>query len=185
MRYYRKRDLCRGRILSFPALFLDRDGVINKEVNYLYKQEDFEFIEGIFDLCLFYQNRGFKIIVVTNQSGIARGFYTEEQFAALTNWMNNEFEKHGVRISKVYYCPHHPEFSGKCSCRKPDIGMFVDAQKEFDIDFVHSVMVGDNERDIQAALKAGIQESYFFDENQKISHSKATKIVHTLKEILE
>lgn len=99
--------------------------------------------------------------------------------------MIGEFDKQGVHVNKVYYCPHHPEFSGECSCRKPDIGMFMDAKAEFDIDLESSVMVGDNERDIEAALKAGIKESYFLDEHHKITASKATKIVHTLREILQ
>ena len=169
--------------MSCPALFLDRDGVINKEINYLYKKEDFEFIDGIFELCRFYQDLGFKIIVVTNQSGIARGFYSEKDFEILTSWMIKEFQKKGLHVSKVYYCPHHPDISGVCRCRKPDIGMFLDAKEEFDIDFSNSVMVGDNERDIEAALKAGITKTYFFDEYKKITDSKALKIVHRLDEI--
>lgn len=99
--------------------------------------------------------------------------------------MNSEFEKKGVHVSKVYYCPHHPEFSGDCSCRKPDIGMFLDAKAELDIDLENSVMVGDNERDIQAAHKAGIKESYLFDEHSQFSRSEASKIVHTLSEIIK
>ena len=169
--------------MACPALFLDRDGVINKEVNYLYKKEDFEFIDGIFELCSFYQNLGYKIIVVTNQSGIARGFFNEDQFNELTNWMIGEFDKQGLHVSKVYYCPHHPEISGECRCRKPDIGMFLDAKEEFDIDLENSLMVGDNERDIEAAKKAGISQTYFFDEYNKITDSKASKIVHRLDEI--
>ena len=169
--------------MAAKALFLDRDGVINKEINYLHKIEDFEFVEGIFDLCRFYQEKGYLIIVVTNQSGIARGYYTQEQFDTLTSWMIEEFSKNGIKLNKVYYCPHHPDISGICECRKPDIGMFTEAQSEFDIDLESSVMVGDNERDIEAALKAGIPDTYFFDEYKKITDSKATKIVHRLDEI--
>ena len=169
--------------MTKKALFLDRDGVINKEINYLYKKEDFEFIEGIFELCRFYQDLGYKIIVVTNQSGIARGFYTEDDFNILTLWMNKEFEKKGLHVSRVYYCPHHPDINGACRCRKPDIGMFLDAQKEFDIDLENSLMVGDHERDIEAAHKAGITQTYFFDEYHKTKKSKASKIVHRLDEI--
>jgi D-glycero-D-manno-heptose 1,7-bisphosphate phosphatase len=170
--------------MTQKALFLDRDGVINKEKNYLYKKEDFEFIEGIFELCHFYQALGYKIIVVTNQSGIARGFYNEDQFSELTSWMIGEFDKNGLHVSKVYYCPHHPEISGACECRKPEIGMFLSAQKEFDIDLKNSLMVGDNERDIEAARKAGILKTYFFDEYNKTTTSKASKIVHKLEEII-
>ncbi len=171
--------------MSQKALFLDRDGVINKEKNYLYKKEDFEFIDGIFELCSHYQNLGYKIIVVTNQSGIARGFYTQEAFDALSAWMVGEFEKKGLHVSHVYSCPHHPEISGACRCRKPEIGMFLDAQEAFGVDLANSLMVGDHERDIQAALKAGIVETYLFDEynTTTTTSSKASKIVHRLDEI--
>ena len=170
--------------MSQRALFLDRDGVINREKNYLYKKEDFEFIDGIFELCHFYQNLGYKIIVVTNQSGIARGFYNEDKFHELTSWMVGQFDKKGLHVSKVYYCPHHPKISGECRCRKPEIGMFLDAKEEFDIDLINSLMVGDNERDIEAAQKAGILKTYFFDEYNKTTTSKASKIVHKLEEII-
>ena len=165
------------------ALFLDRDGVINVEINYLHKVDDFQFIEGIFKLCKKYQHRGYIIIVVTNQSGIARGYYSDEDFNSLTSWMIKEFAKEGIDIKKVYSCPHHPEISGACSCRKPEPGMFLDAQKEFDIDLKNSILVGDKESDIEAALSAGIKETYLFDENRVHGESKATKIVSKLEEI--
>ncbi len=165
------------------ALFLDRDGVINVELNYLYKIKDFKFLDGIFELCRYYQNLGYLIIIVTNQSGIARGYYSESDFEKLTLWMIREFAKEGIKITKVYYCPHHSEISGKCSCRKPEPGMILEAQKEFDIDLNNSILVGDKERDIEAALSAGIKESYLFDEEKLHKTSKATKIVSKLKDI--
>jgi len=151
------------RVLLKPALFLDRDGVINVEKNYLYKQEDFEFIDGIFDLCRFFQDRGYKIVVVTNQSGICRGYYTREDFEKLTRWMEREFAKEGITIAKTYHCPHHPDFTGSCSCRKPEPGMFLQAQKELSLDLAKSVMVGDKPSDIEAAQRAGVNECYLFD----------------------
>ncbi len=165
------------------ALFLDRDGVINIEKDYLYKIEDFEFIDGVFDICKYYQNLGYIIIVVTNQSGIARKYYTEEDFSKLTSWMINEFSIHGIDIKKVYYCPHHPDISGKCSCRKPNPGMLLDASKDFNIDLKNSLLIGDKERDIQAALNAGLNETYLFDEFNNIKTSEATKIVTKLEDI--
>ncbi|SFV59047.1 D-glycero-D-manno-heptose 1,7-bisphosphate phosphatase [hydrothermal vent metagenome] len=165
------------------ALFLDRDGVINVEKEYLYKQEDFEFIEGIFDLCRYYQDLGYLIFVVTNQSGIARKFYSEADFSKLTQWMLGAFEKEGIHITKVYHCPHHPDISGECACRKPKPGMLLDAAKEYGVDLANSVMVGDKERDIEAALNAGLRESYLFDEFEKIKTTKATKKVKKLDEI--
>lgn len=165
------------------ALFLDRDGVINEEINYLSKVEDFVFIDGIFELCKKYQDKGYLIFVVTNQSGIARGFYNENDFSLLTSWMLKEFLYQGITINKVYFCPHHPEISGECSCRKPKAGMILEAKKEFDIDLENSILVGDKERDIEAALTSGIKESYLFDEKGIYKKSKATKIVSSLKEI--
>jgi D-glycero-D-manno-heptose 1,7-bisphosphate phosphatase len=169
--------------LQKRALFLDRDGVVNVEKDYLYRVEDFEFIDGIFELCMHYANLGYLIFIVTNQSGIARKFYTESDFNNLTAWMIKEFKNHGIVISKVYFCPHHPEISGECSCRKPHSGMLLDAQKEFDVDLCHSLIVGDKERDIEAGLNAGLLESYFFDEKNEIISSKATKIVSKLQDI--
>ena len=165
------------------TLFLDRDGVINKEKNYLYKIEDFEFIDGIFDLCKYYQKLNFLIVVVTNQSVIDRKYYTQNDFDKLTLWMCREFEKFGINISKVYSCPHHPDISGECSCRKPKPGMLLDAMREFNIDMANSIMIGDKERDIEAAINAGLKETYLFDESQSIVDSKATKIVKKLDEI--
>ncbi len=165
------------------ALFLDRDGVVNVEINYLYKIEDFRFIEGIFELCKKYQNQGYLLFVVTNQSGIARGYYAQEAFDTLSSWMVEEFAKHGITIQKVYFCPHHPEISGACSCRKPEAGMLLQAQKEFGVDLENSILVGDKESDIEAALCAGLKESYLFDEHRIYTKSKATKIVSKLEEI--
>lgn len=162
------------------ALFLDRDGVVNVEKDYLYKIEDFEFIEGIFELCRHYASLGYLIFIVTNQSGIARGYYTEEQYNEVTRWMIKEFAKEGVEIAQVYHCPHHPSISGACSCRKPQSGMLLEAQEEFDLDLEHSIIVGDKERDIEAGLNAGLRETYLFDSEGSVSSSKASRIVSTL-----
>jgi len=167
------------------ALFLDRDGVINVEKDYLYKIKDFEFIDGIFDLCRYYQKLGFIIVVITNQSGIARDYYTQSDFEVLTSWMLDEFLKKNILISKVYYCPHHPEISGECSCRKPKSGMLLDAKIDLDIDLTKSIIIGDKESDIEAGLSAGLQFTYLFDESKSISVSKANKIISNFKDIYD
>ena len=167
---------------SRPALFLDRDGVVNIEKNYLHKVEDFEFIDGIFALCKKYQELGYLIVVVTNQSGIARGYYSEEDFTVLTRWMVDVFNREGISISEVYYCPHHPDISGVCSCRKPEAGMLLDAAKTHKIDLKRSLLVGDSERDITAAHRAGVEETYLFSPDANIS--AATKIIRSLKELV-
>jgi len=165
------------------ALFLDRDGVINKEINYLHKIDEFEFIDGIFELCKYYQGLGYLIFVVTNQSGIARGYYDENDFEILTDWMNQQFVNNNIKIQKVYHCPHHENISGICECRKPSAGMLLTAQIKYDLDLTNSIMIGDKERDIEAGLNAGLHETYLFDETGNVTSSKATKIVNKLIDI--
>ncbi len=143
------------------ALFLDRDGVINTEVEYLSKVDDVEFVEGIFDLCLNAQNLGYKIIVITNQSGIARGYYSEDDFWVLMNWMSGQFRVQGIDITSTYFCPHHPKIGGakykkQCDCRKPKPGMIEKAAEQHDINLSKSLFVGDKSSDMEAALLAGV-----------------------------
>ena len=146
------------------ALFLDRDGTINIEKNYVYKIEDFEFIDGIFELIKSYQEKGFLIFIITNQAGIARGYYTEKDYKALTDWMIKQFRKKGINITKVYHCPHHPEITGSCNCRKPNPGMILDAIKEFNIDPVNSVLIGDKKSDILAGKRAGLGKNIYIQD---------------------
>jgi D-glycero-D-manno-heptose 1,7-bisphosphate phosphatase len=143
------------------ALFLDRDGVINVDHGYVSQPEQFEFIEGVFDACLRFQQLGYQIHVVTNQSGIARGYYSEAQFHRLTEWMREQFAAHGVHIGDVYHCPHHPTkgiapYVQACACRKPAPALLVRAIREHHIDAPHSIMVGDKAADMQAAASAGV-----------------------------
>lgn len=142
------------------AFFLDRDGVINADKAYVHKIADFEFVDGIFDACRAAQSRGFIIIVATNQSGIARGYYSEEDFAKLTAHMLGEFEKRGVRIADVFHCPllDGPD-------RKPNPGMFLKARDRHSIDMSRSVSLGDKERDIEAASRAGVVRNYLLSES--------------------
>lgn len=164
------------------ALFLDRDGVVNVEKNYLHKIEDFELMEGIIDVCRAYQDQGYLIIIVTNQSGISRGYYTEEDFALLSRWMCDHFKEFGITITRIYHCPHHESIDGVCECRKPEHGMFLEARKEYDLDMEHSVMIGDNERDIEASLKAGVGMNILL--STEADSSKANTIIHSLRELL-
>lgn len=143
------------------ALFLDRDGTINIEKNYVYKIDDFEFQPGIFELIRHYQDDGFLIFVITNQSGIARGFYSEKDYEILNSWMLEKFNSERIKITKVYYCPHHPEITGSCNCRKPKPGMIRQAIEQFNISAVNSVLIGDKKRDIQAGENAGIGKNLY------------------------
>ncbi len=136
------------------AVFLDRDGVINIDKQYVSKIEDFEFTEGIFDLLLALQEMGYLLIIVTNQSGIGRGYYTEADFHKLTAWKLSELSKRGIKIHEVYYCPHAPE--SDCGCRKPSPAMLLDAKERYGIDMSASWMIGDKKSDIEAGKQAGV-----------------------------
>ena len=134
------------------AIFLDRDGTINVEKNYLYKIEDFEFLPGVINALRKLQEAGFLLIVITNQSGIGRGYYTESDFKILNDWMIVSLQQEGIFISAVYYCPHLPDakvlkYRTDCECRKPKLGMYRQAIKDFDIDLSHSYAIGDKIRD--------------------------------------
>lgn len=136
------------------ALFLDRDGVINEDAGYVYRREDFVFKEGIFAALREFAQAGYALVVVTNQSGIGRGYYTLKQFDELCGFMLSEFEKEGVKIEKIYFCPHAPE--ADCLCRKPKPGMLLKAANELNIDLVRSIMIGDKDSDVQAGQSAGV-----------------------------
>lgn len=156
------------------AAFLDRDGVINIDHGYSFKPEHFDFIDGVFAACRHLQSLGYLLIVVTNQSGIARGYYTEQDFAVLTSWMKQQFAAEGVKIDGVYYCPHHLEkgqapYNIDCDCRKPNPGMLLQAMREFGIDPAQSLMVGDKVADMQAAAAAGIARKVLVLSGQQLS----------------
>jgi len=145
------------------ALFLDRDGVINEDYGYVYKKEDFKFKEGIFELLKLFKD--YKIFIVTNQSGIARGYYTQDDFHKLMDWVKDEFKKKEIELVDVNFCPHHPDITGVCECRKPNAGMILDLAKKYNIDLKNSIMIGDKKSDIEAANKAGITKTYLVKDN--------------------
>lgn len=143
------------------ALFLDRDGVINTDKPYVHRCEDFEFQDGIFDLCRAAQTLHYILIVVTNQAGIGRGYYSEEEFLGLTAWMNRQFAEQGVRIARVYHCPYHPvhgvgDFKRESEDRKPNPGMILRAHRDFNLSLQGSVLIGNNLSDIEAGKAAGV-----------------------------
>lgn len=142
------------------AAFFDRDGTINVEVNYLHKVEDFRFVNGIPMLIKKYNEEGYKVIVVTNQAGIARGYYTEEDMHKLHKYINEQLALYGAHIDAFYFCPHHPDFTGVCNCRKPKTGMIEQAIADFDIDVKQSILYGDKSWDLEAGEKCGIKSYY-------------------------
>ena len=153
------------------ALFLDRDGIINIDHGYVYKVEDFKFVEGIFELVRLFTDAGYLIFVVTNQSGIGRGYYTEKDFTILTELMKEKFLKNNIKIEEVYYCPHAPEVG--CICRKPQTGMINKALENYDIDLYQSWMIGDKQSDIALATNAGIGKSIYIG-NKNIPNTTHT-----------
>ena len=152
--------------MSIKTIFLDRDGVINKEINYLHKIEDFKFIDGVFEACHYLKSLDYKIIIITNQSGISRGYFTEQDFQTVTHWMLDEFKKKDIKILDVFHCPHLSD--SNCNCRKPKPGMFLEAKNKYGIKMQDSWMIGDSERDINAANSAGIKNTILVRSGHKI-----------------
>jgi D-glycero-D-manno-heptose 1,7-bisphosphate phosphatase len=143
------------------ALFLDRDGVVNTEKNYVFRIENFGFITGIFDLCSRARELGFRLFIITNQAGIARGYYTTADYETLTAWMLDEFSSRDIHIEHVYYCPFHAtagigKYRQDSFDRKPNPGMILRAKAAFNLDLPGSVLIGDKDSDIEAGQTAGI-----------------------------
>lgn len=153
------------------AAFIDRDGVINKDYGYVHKWEDFKFCDGVFQGLKRLIELNFKIIIITNQSGIARGIFTEEQYKVLTINMTKIFKQKQIEITAIYHCPHHPDYSKNyssvCNCRKPKPGLFIKASREFNISMKDSIAIGDSKRDLIAAKSAGIENRYFINNHNK------------------
>ena len=147
------------------AAFLDRDGVINVDYGYVWKKENFKFKEGIFELLKLLQKKGYKLFIVTNQSGIARGYYTEADFHNLMDYMIKELKKRNIKITDYAFCPHHPNITGECKCRKPNPGMILNLAKKYNIDLKNSIMIGDKQSDIKAGENAGIKQNYLIKES--------------------
>jgi len=164
---------------SKPAVFLDRDGVINKDNGYVSEIDDFEFLEGAIEACIALKEKGYLLVVVTNQSGIARGLFSEEQFHTLTEWMYWSMADRGVDLDGIYYCPHHSEagigeFKIECECRKPKPGMLNNAIDDLKIDIENSILVGDKVSDIQAGIAAGVKTNYLVRTGKAITEEGET-----------
>jgi len=145
------------------AVFLDRDGTINSDNGYTHKIEDLRFIDGIQDLIKKYNSEGYKVIVITNQAGIAKGYYTINDMHKFHDYMDKQLVKCGAHIDAYYYCPHHPDINGECNCRKPNTGMIEDAIEDFNIDVSKSVLLGDKLTDLEAGEKCGLKNFFIND----------------------
>ena len=173
-----------------PALFLDRDGVINVDYGYVHRVEQFEFVPGIFDLARFVvRELDWPIIVVTNQAGIGRGYFDEKAFDVLTSWMCGRFVAEGAPLTRIYHCPYHPEHGlGEYRIdhpwRKPRPGMILQAACDFNLDISGSVLIGDRPSDILCASAAGIGFSIIVDPDQRQPVVAGTRCVRDLREAI-
>ncbi len=144
------------------AVFLDRDGTINVDKDYLYRIEDFEYIDGAIEGLKALVDLGYMLVVITNQSGIARGFYTEDDYHRINDWMKRDLASRGIKIEATYFCPHLPEgivkeYAVECDCRKPATGLFWKAAHDLDIDMDHSIAIGDKQRDLSICKESGVK----------------------------
>ncbi len=151
--------------MTVKALFLDRDGIVNQDIGYLFRPEECVFIKEIFALCKFFMQQQYKLFIITNQAGIAKGLYTEADFLHLTTWIEAKFAAQNLPIEKTYYCPHHPyakiaAYKKICKYRKPQAGMLFQAAQEFNLDLTASILIGDKNSDMQTAQIAGIKRYY-------------------------
>jgi len=153
------------------AVFLDRDGVINRDDGYVYLWRDFVLLDGVVEALKNIQSKNYLIFIVTNQSGIARGFYRESDVEKLHQNLKDEFFLYGINIAGIRFCPHHPEgvivrYTVDCNCRKPRPGMLYELGESFNVDFAKSYMIGDKESDVYAGTHAGIKNSYLLGDER-------------------
>lgn len=170
------------------AVFLDRDGTINVDKDYLYKIEEFEYLPGVKDALKRFQAAGYELIIITNQSGIGRGYYTEEDFKKLCDFMTEDLKKDGIEISDIYYCPHLPEaaaieYRADCDCRKPKKGMFLRAVSEHDLDITQCIAVGDKIRDL--SICEDCREGYLLYQDENRTEGNIHYIKGGLSEMAE
>lgn len=157
------------------AVFLDRDGVLNKELgDYVCRVEDFKVLDN-FAALKELQDKGFLLIIATNQGGLAKGWYTEETLAQMHQHLKDTYAPHGVTFTDIYYCPHHPNFTGPCDCRKPQPGMLLRGIEQYNLDPTQSYFIGDRERDVEAGTAAGVT-GILINSDQPIS-----EVLHLIK----
>ena len=167
------------------ALFLDRDGVIIVDHGYVCQPKDIEFVNGVFELVAEAKQAGFTVVVITNQAGIGRGFYSETDFHTLMSWMKDQFVERGGQIDAVYFCPYHPEhgvghYKKDADCRKPKPGMILKAAHDLKLDLEHSLLIGDKISDVEAGMAAGVGNNLLLN-----SESQDLSDVTTLSSLFE
>jgi D-glycero-D-manno-heptose 1,7-bisphosphate phosphatase len=154
--------------------FLDRDGVVNKEVNYLHTIDDFEYTENCKEGLLQLRNLGYEIVIITNQAGIAKGYFSEEQYKTLTEWMLNDLESSGIKVLECLFCPHHVRGTVKgyisdCDWRKPGTGMIDFVTSKYPVNLTDSILIGDKYSDIEAGYHAGVGRLFLVESGHKLT----------------
>ena len=182
---YSGQSLSSSEKLVFQkALILDRDGVINNDIGYVGSIERFYWCDDIIPFIKRFSSDGYRVFVVTNQSGIARGYFSEKKFLDVMDWMVGELENHEITVDAVFWCPHHPELTGICECRKPSHKMLTDLALKFQIDLNASVFVGDKDTDMLAGLSGGVGSLFqICSEGELGSETNAWQQVTSLMEI--
>lgn len=175
--------------MAIKAAFLDRDGVINADHGYVYRWDQFEFMPGVEDALLSLQQRGYKLVIVTNQSGIARGYFGETDFAALSERLTQHLAAKGVHLAGIYHCPHHPDeglanLRVHCDCRKPAPGLILRAARDLDIDLPASLLIGDKSSDIEAGQRAGVGQLFHVTSAQPSSGAQQVESLPAMLPLL-
>jgi D-glycero-D-manno-heptose 1,7-bisphosphate phosphatase len=168
-----------------PAIFFDRDGVLNEDKGYVGKWEDFVFAKDAVKALQKLQSLNYKFVIVTNQSGIARGYYSEDDYQKLTIKYTSYLKQNGVYFDGIYHCPHHPIFNLDCDCRKPKPGMIKRAAKDLKIDLSKSIMIGDNDTDMMSGFNAGINSLFLINNSQEINLNHPSKKIYYAKDLLD
>ena len=172
------------------ALFLDRDGVINVDRGYVHEQENCAFVDGIFELVRLANAADYLVVIVTNQAGIGRGYFSEAQFILFMDWMREMFASQGAKIDRIYFCPHHSEagvgsYKQACFCRKPQPGMFNRAQRDLDLDMSSSLIIGDKLSDLEAGARAGVGRGFLFVPGEPSHVAFAAPVTGEISNLLE
>jgi len=175
-------------VSKIKAVFIDRDGTINADKGYVYKIEDFELLPGSLEALKLLTQHGVKIYIITNQAGIAKGYYTEDDFGRLATYMLEYFQQEDIKVENILYCPHHPEgivpeYSINCNCRKPDIGLADTIMKREGFQSSEVALIGDKNSDIEVGVELGIS-TYLVLTGYGIEHQKSTRALFILPDLL-